>query len=195
MRVEPPTSTTSLRFAGVQAGILQGGLKRVAAALEQVFGHLLELGAAQFQLQVLRAAGIGGDVRQVDLRLHHGGKLDLGLLGGFAQALQGLAVLAQVDALLLLELIGSPVHDTLVPVVAAQVRVAVGGLDLDHAFAHFQHGDVERAAAQVEDQDGFVLLLIQAVGQGRGGRLVDDAHALPGRRSCRRLWWPGAGCR
>ena len=125
---------------------------------------------------MLRAGGIGGDVRQVDLRFHHGGEFDLGLLRGLAQTLQGLAVGAQVNALVLLEFIRSPVDDLLVPVIAAQVGVAVGGFDFDHAFAHFQDGHVERAAAQVEDQDGFVLLLVQAVGQRGGGRLVDDAH-------------------
>ena len=47
--------------------------------------------------------------------------------------------------------------------------------DLDYAVAHFQDGHVECTAAQVEDQDGLVLLLVQTVGQGSGGRFVDDA--------------------
>jgi hypothetical protein len=84
--------------------------------------------------------------------------------------------LRQVDAVLLLELADDPVDDALVDVVAAQVRVAVGGLHFHHALAHFQDRDVEGAAAEVVDRDGLVLLLVQAVGQrGRRG-LVDDAH-------------------
>ena len=75
----------------------------------------------------------------------------------------------------LLELGNEPVHDALVEVVAAQVGVAVGRLDLDDAFAHFENGNIERAAAEVIHGDGLVLLLVEAVGQrGRRG-LVDDA--------------------
>ena len=59
--------------------------------------------------------------------------------------------------------------------------VAVGGLDLEHAVADFEDGHVERAAAQIEDGDLLVLLLVEAVGERRGGRLVDDAqHFEPG---------------
>ena len=54
--------------------------------------------------------------------------------------------------------------------------VAVGRLDLEHPVPDVQDGDVEGAAAQVEDQDGLVLLLLQPVGQRGGGRLVDDAQ-------------------
>ena len=36
-------------------------------------------------------------------------------------------------------------------------------------------GYVKSAAAQVVDHDGLGLAVVQAVGQGRGGRLVDDA--------------------
>ena len=52
--------------------------------------------------------------------------------------------------------------------------VAAGGLDLEDPLAELQDGDVEGAAAEVEDEDGLVLFLVHAVGQGRGGRLVDD---------------------
>ena len=63
-----------------------------------------------------------------------------------------------------------------VPIVAAEVGVAVGGLDLEDAVADFEHGNIERAAAQVVDGDLLVLLLVEAVGQRGGGRLVDDAQ-------------------
>ena len=44
--------------------------------------------------------------------------------------------------------------------------------------ADVEDRDVERAAAEVEDGDLLVLLLVQPVGQGRGGRLVDDPRDL-----------------
>jgi hypothetical protein len=101
----------------------------------------------------------------------------------------------QVDALVLLELLEQPVDDPLVDVVAAEVGVAVGRLDLDDALADLEDRDVEGAAAEVVDRDRLVLLLVQAVGQRRGGRLVDQPLDGRGRRSCRRPWSPGAARR
>jgi hypothetical protein len=61
------------------------------------------------------------------------------------------------------------------------VGVAVGGFHFHHAVAHFQQRHVEGAAAQVEDQDDLVGLLVEPVGQRGRGRLVDDAqHFQPG---------------
>ena len=58
------------------------------------------------------------------------------------------------------------------------MRVAVGAEDFDQLVADFEDAHVERAAAQVEHDDLLVLLLLQAVGERRGGRLVDDAADL-----------------
>ena len=127
---------------------------------------------------MLGAVLVGGDERQVDVAAHRGRELDLGLLGGLVEPLQGHLVDAQVDAVVALEFGHHPVDHGLVEVVAAEVGVAVGRLDLEHAFAEVEDRDVEGAAAQVEHEDGLVVLLVEAVGErGRGG-LVDDALDL-----------------
>ena len=123
---------------------------------------------------MLRPGGVGGDERQVDLGFLGGGQLDLRLLGGFLQPLQRQLVLAQVDALLLAELVGQVVDDPQVEVLAAEEGVAVGRLHLEHAVADFQHGHVERAAAEVIDRDQAGRLLVHAVSQSSGGGLVDN---------------------
>ena len=146
-----------VEVALADAGVLERLLERDAAALDEVGGHLLELGAGQRLVEVQRAVGGGGDERQVDLRLLHLAELDLGLLGGFLEALRGHAVGRQVDAVGGLELLHEPVDDPLVPVVAAEVGVAVGGLDLEHAVADLEHRHVERAAAEVEHEHRLVL--------------------------------------
>jgi len=56
------------------------------------------------------------------------------------------------------------------------VRVAVGRFHFHHAFAHFEDRNVERAAAEIVNRDGFVLLLVQPVSQRRRRRLIDDTH-------------------
>ncbi len=54
------------------------------------------------------------------------------------------------------------------------------GFDLKDALLNGQNRDVEGAAAQVENENvalaGDALLLVQAVGDGGGGRLVDNAE-------------------
>ena len=57
-----------------------------------------------------------------------------------------------------LELLDQVVDQRLVPVVTTEVVVAVGGLDLDHTIGDLQQRHVERAATEVEDQDGLFLL-------------------------------------
>ncbi len=141
-------------------------------------GELGQLRPRQGRVEMLGAVGVGGDERQVDVRRLRRRELDLGLLGRLVQALQRHRVLAQVDALLALELGRQPVDDGLVEVVAAEVVVAGGRLDLEHALAELEHGHVERAAAEVEHEDRLVALLVEAVGERRRGRLVDDAQHL-----------------
>ena len=67
---------------------------------------------------------------------------------------------------------------TLVEVVAAEVRVAVGRLDLDHPLADLEDRDVEGTAAEVVDGHRLVLLLVETVGERGRRRLVHDAEDL-----------------
>ncbi len=89
-----------------------------------------------------------------------------------------MGVLAQVDPLALAELLGEVVDDPLIPVVATKVGVAIGGEHFEDAIADIEDRHVEGAAAEVEDRDLLVLLLVHAVGEGRGGGFVDDALDL-----------------
>ena len=159
---------------GLEAGVLERGLDRPLGLGHEVGHQVLELGPGEGHDEVLGAGRVGGDVGQVDLGGCRGRELDLRLLGGFLEALQGLLVLGQVDPLVLLVFGQQPVDDALVEVVAAEVRIAVGRLDLEDALAELEDRDVEGAAAQVVDGDLLVALLVQAVGEGRRGGLVDD---------------------
>ena len=161
-----------------QAGVTQGVVHGGDGGFHQVGGQLVELGAGQGHVQMLGAGGIHGDEGQVDVGGGGAGQLDLGLLGSFLQALGRGAVVAQVDAVLLLELVGHVVDDALVEVIAAQAGVAVGAQHLEHRVADVQDAHVEGAAAQVVHQDLLGAFLVQAIGQGGRGGLVDDAQHL-----------------
>ena len=118
-------------------------------------------------VEMLGPGLVRGDERQVDVGLGGARQLHLGLLRGLFQALEGHRILGEVDALVLLELGHQPVDQALVEVVAAQVGVAVGALDLEDALGQLQDRDVVGAAAEVEHGDLLFLLLIQAVGERR----------------------------
>ena len=169
---------------GAQAGVVQRDAAGLDRLLDEVIDEGLQLGAGQLDREVLRARGVGRDIRQVDLGLLRAGQFDLGALCGVLQALQGHRVLAQVDALLLLELLDEVVDDALVEVLAAEEGVAIGGQHLELLLA-VDVGDlddrhVEGAAAEVVHGDLAVLgvALVEAVGQRGRGRLVDDALDL-----------------
>ena len=154
---------------------------RTEAPLNEVSGEVFELGPLHGHGEVLGSAGVGGDEGQADLGLGHRAELDLRLLGRLEQSLQRLRVVAQVDAVLVLELVGKVVHQPAVEVVAAQVGVTGGGSHFDDPVAHVEEADIERAATEVEHQDGLVVLLVHPVRQCGGGGLVDDAqHLEPG---------------
>ena len=174
----------------LEAGVLERGLDRALGLLDEVADEVLELRPREVHHEVLGTARIRRDVRQVDLGRGRRGQLDLRLLGRLLEALEGLLVLGEVDALVLLELGQQPFDDALVEVVAAEVRVAVGGLDFEHAFAELEDRDVERAAAQVVDGDLLVGLLVEAVGEADAvGSLMIRLTSSPAIRPASLVAW------
>ena len=153
-------------------------LDRACGSLDQMRSQLVELCTGQRDIQMLRAGRVSGDIRKVDVRGGDAGQLDLGLFGGFLQSLHGDLVVRQVDALCLLEFGNKVIHDALVEIVAAEVRVAVGRQNLDNAVTDVEDGDIERAAAKVIDHDLLLGFLIDTIGQRCGRRLVDDTLDL-----------------
>ncbi len=165
------------RQARVTHAVAAGG----RGAFDQTVGELLQLGSRKGYREVLRPAGVGSDERQVDFRCLCARQLALRLFGRLLQTLQGHGVLGEIDPVLPFELLDQPVHDGHVHVVAAQMRVAVGGFHLENAITNIQDRDVEGSAAEIVYGDLFILFLVKAVSQRGGGGLVDDAqHLQPG---------------
>ena len=149
-----------IKFAGGELGVLEGLLHRHAATVDELGGELLKLGPGEGDVEMLGALRCRGDEGEIDLALGGAGELDLGLFGRLGKALQGLFVLAQVDAFVGLEAVGQVIHDHLVEVIAAQVSIATGRKHFEDTVADFEYGDIEGAAAQVKDENALVVLLI-----------------------------------
>ena len=157
-------------------GVAERLLHRSDHPVEQFGRELVELGPGELDVEMLGLAFDCGDEGNVDLGLLGGGQLDLRLLGSLVETLERVLVGRQVNSLVLLELRDQPVNDRLVEVVATEVVVAGGRLHVEDAVADLQYGHVEGAAAEVEDQDGLIVVfLVEAVGKRSRGRLVDDA--------------------
>ena len=140
------------------------------------------MAAGEGAREVARALLVGGDEGQVDGGFFGGRQLTLGAFAGFFEALEGHAVGAQVDAGFVFELLDQPVHDLLIEVFAAEVAVAGHAAHFEDAGVELEYRDVEGAAAEVVDGHDLVFaVFVEAVGEGGGGRLVDDAaHFEPG---------------
>ena len=130
---------------------------------------------------MLRTGLVSRNVRQVHFGFLTARKFDLGLFSGVLQTLQGKHIAAEINAVVLLEF-GDQVFDqATVKVFAAQERVAVGGKHFELLVTvnvgDVDHGDIERAAAQVIDADlaVFVAHLVKTESQSCGRRFVDDA--------------------
>src|SRR3974390_1075669 len=70
---------------------------------------------------------------------------------------------AHVEAKVALDIVEGNSDEQVVNVVAAQMRVAVGGDDFEDAFVQFEDRDVERAAAEIVNGDRGSLFLVEPV--------------------------------
>ena len=55
------------------------------------------------------------------------------------------------------------------------MRIAIGGLNLEDTATQLQDGNIKGPAAKIKDSDFLVLLFLQAIRQGSGSGLVDNA--------------------
>ena len=160
----------SKRGVPLVPGVGQHLVGQLDGPVEQMPGDLLELGPVQLD------PGLLAGVRDPERGLLALGQRLLAPLGLEEQVVEHLGVVERVGFLgrLRPELLGQVHDDGLVPERSAQVVVAAGADDADQPVLDLDHGDVERASAQVVDQDRLVFALFQAVGDGRGRGLVED---------------------
>ena len=165
-------------FPSRKAGVLQGSLTGAQGPLDQIAYQRFQLRPGQLDIQVLRAALIRSDEGEVDLRRLGGRQLDLCLLCGFLEALQRELVLAQVDTLLLFELLGEVLDDLVVEVFTTQESITIGGLYFEDPVTDLQDRDVEGTAAQVIDSNSPRLLLFKPVSERSSRGFVDNPQNL-----------------
>ena len=162
----------------VEPGVLDGLLERGLAAIEEVLGELLELGPGELDLEVQRALV---DERQVDGRARCAWLSSI--LAFSAASLSRCMAMLSVSRSTPCSLRKSCTSQSmmrLVPVVATELGVAVGALDLEHAVADLEHATRRRCRRRGRRRgwSGRRPRLLEPVGERRGGGLVDDAQHL-----------------
>ncbi|KAF9823480.1 hypothetical protein SFRURICE_011333 [Spodoptera frugiperda] len=167
-------------LALVHLGVLERLLDRLEGASEQVCVELFEARAGHASVEV------DSLVERVDLDggFGAGRQRALSALGGCAEAAQCARIHAHVLLVLALELVREMVHQSVVEVLASEMRVARRRPHFEQrAFVDGQDRHVERSAAEVEDEDVPLALevLVEAVRERSGCGLVDDPeHVQPG---------------
>jgi len=165
-----------LDVLGLHVGVLESLADGLDGTVDEGTDELLKLGTGHLAVDVLRARGVGGDEGEVDVGLGSRRKLNLGLLGGLTDTLDGHAVTGKVDALLVLELLDEVADEGDIEVLTTKVSVTVGRLDLEDTALDLKDGNIEGTTTKIVDGDDTVALLLETVGEGGGGGLVDDTE-------------------
>ena len=160
----------------LQVGILEGLTDGVNGAADERVHHLLKLRAGELGVDVLGTGSVGSDEGQVDVGLRGGRQLDLGLLGGLTDTLDGHAVAVQIDTLLPLELVDKVADESDVEVFTSKVSVTVGRLDLEDTSLDLKNGDIECTTTQIVDGYNVVGGLVETVSESGSGGFVDDTE-------------------
>ena len=161
---------------GAQVGVLEGLADGLDGLGDEGVHHLLELSTGELLVDVLGAGSVSSDERQVDVGLRRRRQLNLGLLGSLTDTLDGHAVVVEVNVLLLLELLDEVADEGNIEVLTTQVGVTVGRLDLEDTVLDLKDGNIECSTTKIVDGNDVVGSLVETVGKGGSGGLVDDTE-------------------
>ena len=165
-----------LNVGGLAASISKGLLAWLDGAVDELANKAFELSTGDLGVDVLGTGGIGSDVWQANVGLLGAGELNLGLLGSLTDTLDGHAVLGEIEARLLLELVDEVLDKDNVKVLTTEVSVTVGGLDLKDTLLHLKNRNIEGTSSQVEDGNYGRVVAVETVSEGSSGGLVDDTE-------------------
>ena len=162
-----------MNLALLDTGVLENLLDGLHGPAEQVHVKLLELGAGESLREVVATL----ERLDFDASRLLGGERALGLLNLALELAQSAEVLRDVGAGLLLVLLEHVLDDAVVEVFASQMGISSRREYLEHAVLNGQKRNVERAPAKIIDEDlRLSALLVETVGDGSSGGLVDDTE-------------------
>lgn len=157
----------------LDVSVLQHLLDGLHSLAEEVHVEFFELGTGE---------GLGEIVTVLErFDFDAGGLLTgegpLGLLNLALQFTRGTEVLGDVGTSLLLVALDKIVNDAVVEIFTTKVGVTSSSQDLEDTVVDGEEGDIKSSTTEIVDDDlRFTALLVKTVGDGGGGRFVDDTE-------------------
>lgn len=107
------------------------------------------------------------------------GECPLGLLNLPLKLTKSPKVFSNIGTGLLLVRLDEVFNDSVVEVFSSKMSVTSGGKDFEYTVVDGKKGNIESSTTEIVDNDlRLATLLIKAIGDGGGGRLVDDTKNL-----------------
>jgi hypothetical protein len=158
----------------VDLSVTKDTLDGLHGGAEEILAELLETGTGDGGVEIDTLE------ERVDLNggLSRRRKSALRTLASRAQTTESTGIGGQILLVFPLEFVNKVVNETIVEVFTTQVSVSGCGLDLEDTLLDCQKGDIEGTTTKIEDEDIALTLdlLVEAVGNGGGSRLVDDTE-------------------
>jgi hypothetical protein len=158
----------------VDLGVGKDTVDGLDSGSEEILAELLETSTGDGGVEVNTLE------ERVDLDggLSGRGESSLGTFTSGSETSQSTNVSAQVLLMLSLELVNEVVNQTVVEVFTTQVSVTGSGLDLEDTLLNGKERNIEGTTTKIEDKDVALTLnlLVETVGNGSSGRLVDDSE-------------------
>ena len=86
-----------------------------------------------------------------------------------------------------IEFLRDVIDDHIVPILSTQAMVSIRRQHFDAMSLDSHDCDIERSAPEIENENGLILIeLIEAIRDGRGGRLIDNLQNIEPRELTRR---------
>jgi hypothetical protein len=111
------------------------------------------------------------------MSLRRGREGTLGTFAGSTETTKGTLVLRHVLLESALEVLEEIINHAVIEIFSAQVSVSSSGFDFENTFLNRQKRHVEGTTTKIKDKNRlFFSFLVQTVGNGGGGGLVDDTE-------------------
>jgi len=157
----------------LDTGILKDLLNGLQGLLEEIHIELLELSPGESLREVLAIM----ESFDFDPNGHLGGQGSLGFLNLTLKLTHGLEILGDIGAVLLVVELGEVLDDTVIEIFSSQVGITSGGQNLEETVFNGEERNIKGTSTEIVDDNlAFITLLVETVGEGSGGRLVDDTE-------------------
>jgi hypothetical protein len=157
----------------LDVGVLEDLLDGLESLAEEINVDFFELGAGESLGEVV--AVLEGFDFETNALL--GGECSLGLFDFTLEFAESTEVGRNVCASLLLVNLDEVVNDAVIEIFSSEMGITGCSEDFEDTVVDGEEGDIEGSTTEIVDDDlGFTALLVESVGDGGGGRFVDDAE-------------------